>query len=482
MNQNPTNTLPRVLGSIAATALVVGTVLGSGIFRKPGGPEGIAASVPASLPVAGLWILGGLLVFLGALALAEVASVLPHVGGNYVFLGVAYGRMWGFLWGWVDFGIIRSASLAALATAFSDALANQFGQWAGGGVLGSWPRAGLTIGVIVLLGWVNIRGVRWGSGLQVLVTTVKVGSLLFILALPYFWLFSNNPGPVTTANLNPVWPEEGKSLTFAGLGTAFIAILWAYHGWGNIAPASGEITNPQRNIPRALLAGVGIVVFLYLTVNFAYYLIMNGQEMEKVTGGLTVAEVACGKLLGQAGLTFAALAIMISTFGALNGNILVGPRLLFAMGQDGLVPSSLSHIHPVYKTPDRAIIALVVWACILVVGANVVMEVLHLSGKTDPFDLLTNYAMFGSVVFETLGVLAIFVLRRTHAHVERPYRCPGYPWVPLLYVVLPAIIVVNYFANRQLEAGSAVLFVLVGVVVYFALGLNRTGTTTGVTS
>jgi amino acid transporter len=467
MSQTPAaSSLPRVLGGIAATALVVGTVLGSGIFRKP---FAIATAVPYSGVVALLWIVAGLLVFLGALALAEVASVLPRTGGNYVFLRESYGQIWGFLWGWVDFWIIRSASIAALGTAFSDALANQLG----GTAINAWGRMGLTIGVIVFLAWVNIRGVRWGSGLQVVITTVKIGSLLLILALPWIWLLRADPGPVSSTNLNPIWPDSWTDLKLGGLGTAFLSILWAYHGWGNIAPASGEITRPQRNIPLALLSGVLIVVALYLSVNLAYYLIMNADEMQKVTGGRTVAEIACGKLLGNVGLTFAAVAIMFSTFGALNGNILVGPRLLFAMGEDSLAPKGLSHIHPRYKTPDRAIALLSVWACLLVLGAGILLETGVLDKKTDPFDRLTNFAMFGSITFETLGVVAIFVLRWKMPNVERPYKCPGYPWVPALYVLLPAYVLASMVIEHPFETLAGSNIILAGVIVYFVLGLHR---------
>lgn len=464
--QPPVSSLPRVLGAVAATALVVGTVLGSGIFRKP---HAIALAVESPGVVALLWIVGGLLVFIGALALAEVAAVLPHAGGNYVFLRESYGRIWGFLWGWVDFWIIRSASIAALGTAFADALANSLGG------LDPWGRMGLTVSVLVFLAWVNIRGVRWGSGLQVVITTIKVGSLLFIMILPWVWLFSGDPGPVTTANLHPIWPDERSQISLGGLGGAFLAILWAYHGWGNIAPASGEITNPQRNIPRALLVGVLIVMGLYLSVNLAYYLILNTAEMQAATGPLSVAEVACGKLLGHAGLAFAAVAIMFSTFGALNGNILVGPRLLFAMGEDRMAPQALSHVHPRYKTPDLAIAVLTLWSCLLVVAASVLIETNVLDRGYSPFDRLTDFAMFGSVVFETLGVVAIFVLRWKLPDVPRPYKCPGYPWLPALYVLLPAYVIVNALTSPKgrFEATVGLVIMLVGVGVFFACGLHR---------
>jgi amino acid transporter len=472
MSQNPAaSSLPRVLGPIAATAIVVGTIIGSGVFVKP---HIIAKNVEYSGLVAMLWIVGGLLVLLGALAYAEVASVLPRVGGNYVFLGVAYGRLWGFLWGWVDFWIIRAASLAALGTIFSGSLAKVVGIDAvPSNPAGFWTRTGVTLLVLILLAWVNIRGVRWGSGLQVVVTAVKIGSLVFILALPWLLLAGGTPGPVSSTNLNPIWPDDWSSVQIAGLGSAFLGILWAYHGWQNIAGTAGEITNPQRNIPLSLLGGVAIVIFLYLGANLAYYTVMNRADMVATEDPATVAAVACDRLLGPVGVTFALLAIMISTFGSLNGNILVGPRLLFAMGEDGLAPRALSHVHPTYRTPDKAIALLVLWSCLLVAGTSI-LQATEVIKEKSPFDMLTDFAMFGAIVFETMAVVAVFVLRYTHPHVERPYKCPGYPIVPLLYVVLPAFILYNMFSHQQREIWSGVGIVLAGVVVYFALGLNRT--------
>jgi APA family basic amino acid/polyamine antiporter len=468
--------LPRVLGPVAATAIVVGTVIGSGVFKKP---HAIAVAVPHPGLVALVWILGGVLVLLGALAYAEVAVLYPRAGGNYVFLREGYGRLAGFLWGWVEFWIIRSASLAALATVFTESLhdvilALELPGWA---QLGFWSQRGVTVGVLVGLAAVNIRGVRWGSGLQVFITLVKVGSLVAIAVLPFvLWQALSGTHQPSFDNLDPVWPAGLSTISFAGLASALLGVLWAYHGWMNIGPIAEEVRQPQRNLPLALLLGVVILVALYLGANFAYYLTLPGSEMARISDRPIATEFAL-RLLGSAGGVAASAAIMCSVFGALNGNLLVGPRLLYAMGEDALAPRWLRALHPRYQTPAPAIAVLTAWAALLVVGVAVLTQAGLLDPKKSHFDRLTDFAMFGAVIFETMAVLSIFVFRWKLPHVERPYRCPGYPIVPALYVVLPAYVVVNMFLGERerIEALLGVGFIVLGTLVYFGLGLQRTG-------
>jgi amino acid transporter len=484
-----------------ATAVVVGTVIGSGVFKKP---QSIAANVPHFGLAATVWVLGGLLVLLGALAYAEVAVLFPRAGGNYVFLREAYGRLFGFLWGWVEFWIIRSASLAALATIFTeslnDVLRNRAFQetigLAPGTEMGFWPQKWLTVAVLFGLAWVNVRGVRWGGGLQLFITLIKVGSLLAIIALPFVVFGLSGPGSTAPKpepdNLQPMWPGSWAEVSFAGLGTALLGVLWAYHGWMNIAPVAEEVHRPQRNIPLSLLAGVGIIIFLYLGANLAYYLIIPRPEMAQMKE-LTPQErqakspealenhnntVAIGfsrRLLGPIGAAAAAAAVMCSVFGALNGNLLVGPRLLYAMGDDGLAPAALRRLHARYHTPALAIWVLAGWAALLILTVALLTHLGKLDKEKSHFDMLTDFAMFGAVIFETMAVVSIFVFRWRLPNVERPYRCWGYPVVPALYVVLPAFVLVNMFARQTIEALSGLGFIAAGVAVYFALGLGKTG-------
>jgi basic amino acid/polyamine antiporter, APA family len=501
----PQPRLLRALGPLMATAVVVGTVIGSGVFKKP---QDVADKVPYFGLAALVWILGGLLALLGGLALAEIAVLYPRAGGNYVFLREGYGRPFGFLWGWVEFWIIRSASIAALASIFSEqfhtVLRETVAATPGADVLGFWPQQGLTVAVIVALALVNVRGVRWGGGLQLVVTTVKVASLLAILALPFIvWSFvSPDKAPrLCSENFQTPWPPADK-LGFGLLGmmgSALVGVLWAYHGWMNIAPVAEEVRNPQRNIPLSLLGGVGIIIVLYLGANLAYYLVIPQAEMTQmkesaaapadgsepaVVQDRTVAIGFSRRLLGPIGVAVAAAAVAISVFGALNGNLLVGPRLLYAMGQDRLAPPALAEVHPRFRTPVLATLVLAAWSCILVLAGAALSRYrlpeiplgfttldLNVPKGKPLFDILTAFAIFGAVIFETLAVSTIFVFRWRYPQAERPYRCLGYPVVPAVYVCILAAVAANYFfsPSERFEALVGVGFIAVGAGVYFLL-------------
>jgi len=462
-----------------ATAVVVGTVIGSGVFRKP---QVVAENTPNFGVAATIWVAVGLLALLGALALAEVAVLFPRAGGNYVFLREGYGRLAGFLFGWVEFWIIRSASLAALATIFTeslhDVLRETVGAAKGSEVLGYWEQRGMTVAVILGLAVVNVRGVRWGGGLQFIITTVKVGSLIAIAVLPFVVVALGRTIPAPDeASIRATATSPPQALEFGLLFNAVLGVLWAYHGWMNIAPVAEEVRNPQRNIPISLLAGVGIVMILYLSANWAYADVLSWKEIAAVPQGTPTATVFSERLLGPVGTLVISAAIMTSVFGALNGNLLVGPRLLYAMGEDGLAPRSLGAVHPRYRTPARAILVMALWSTLLVVGVAVILRLdetqflprrIVPKGK-DPFDVLTDFAMFGAVIFETLAVTTIFVFRRQMPNADRPYRCPGYPVVPALYLILPALILANMFMNQQLEALTGLGFIGIGGVVYYAM-------------
>ncbi|MBI1915672.1 MAG: amino acid permease [Planctomycetes bacterium] len=482
----------RALGPLMATAIVIGTVIGSGIFKKP---QTVAFNVPYFGLAALVWVGGGVLVMLGALAYAEVAALLPRAGGNFVFLREGYGRMAGFLWGWVEFFIIKSGSIAALATLFTLQFRRLLLLSAPGlgEQLGYWQQRILTVVVILLLAAVNIRGVKWSGGLQLVITLVKVGSLLFIIALPFLaflWVSGSGTRAANPARLEPSWPDR-EQLTFnllGGFASALLAAQWAYHGWQNLAPVAEEVKEPQRNIPRSLLTGTAIVVALYLGANLAYSLVLTQDEMKGMKEDAALQQAAeaegrphddtvaigfCREVLGPFGVALAAAAVMCSVFGALNGVLLVTPRLLYAMGEDGMAPRALGAIHPRYRTPALAILVLAVWACLLVLGVAALTELDVLAAGKDHFNILTDFAMFGAVIFETMAVLSIFIFRRTMPDAPRPYRCWGYPVVPALYVILPGMILVNMFFREQQEALTGVGFIALGAAVYWLYGRRR---------
>ncbi len=466
---NQPGQLPRVIGYVMATAIVVGTVIGSGVFKK-------ATPVAQAVPQFGLamlaWVLVGAMTLIGALVLAEVAVIVGRAGGNYAILRDAYGRWAGFLWGWVEFWIIRSGSIAALATIFTESLHDILRQAHPDGpnieLFGTWGRAAVTAGVILVLGVVNGRGTRIGGGLQIVVTTVKALSLLGIALLPVIILAlvdSPRERP-SVARLSPLWPDDWTLIDWSKFGGALVGVFWAYHGWMNIAPIAEEVKNPQRNIPLALLSGVLILIVLYLGVNLAYYLVIPSNEIAALKDR-TVAGEFCFRLLGSVGMIVASTAVMISVFGALNGNLLVGPRLLFAMGQDGLAPKALSQLHPRYQTPAAAQAVLTGWSMLLVVGVAIIAP-----AEKSAFDIITDFAMFGALSFETLAVASIFVFRKRFpkSEVALPYRCPLFPVLPIIFVCGLTAVLVNMFWSQTREAATGVGFILVGAMVYMFFG------------
>jgi amino acid transporter len=476
--------LVRVLGPWMATALVVGTVIGTGVFKKA---RNVTAEVPEFGPAISVWVVVGLLTLLGALALAEVAVLFPRAGGNYVFLREGYGRWAGFLWGWVEFWIIRSASIGALAVMFTESFHDVLRQALYPGekveVLSFWVRQLLTVLVIGTLAGINIRGTRLSGGVQLFITLLKVGSILFITVLPFAVLavVSEPSHPPRVEYLSPVWPAGRPGVTtWAAYGTAMVAVLWAYNGWMNLGPVAEEVKDPQRNIPRSLLLAVLILIGLYVGAQVAYYLVMPREEVAAVPGDTAVATVFCAKLLGPVGVVLASAILMTSAFGALNGNLLVGPRLLFAMGRDRLVPQSFERLHPRYGTPALAIAVMAGWSCLLVLGVATLVKNplpgLDLS-KKDPFDIMTDFVIFGSVTFETLAVASIFLFRwkLPPTPENRPYRCWGYPVVPLVYVLAMGAVLFNMFASpdQRTEALIGMGFIGVGAVVYVAAFRGR---------
>jgi amino acid transporter len=483
--------LVRALGPVMATALIVGTVIGSGIFKKP---QAVAEQVGFFGPAALVWTLGGVLTALGALTLAEVAVLFPRAGGPYVFLREAFGGLAGFLWGWVELWIIRSATLAALATVFAESLAEVLSRLDLGGSLldDFWARRWLTVGAILALALVNVVGVRWGGWVQVVLALIKVATLVGLMALP--WLVGRlapAEAPVGMESLRPFWPARFTALDWERAVSAVLAVLWAYHGWMSVTPVAEEVRDPSRNIPLALWAGVGIVVVLYLGANLAFALVIPQHDMARLSG-TTVAAAFAERLLGPVGGAVASGAVMASVLGALNGNLLAGPRVLYALSADGLAPRRLAAVQPRFRTPAGAILVMAGWASVLVLAAAALaryrVPVLSFGGwkldvnlpPTKPlFDVITDFAMFGAVVFETLAVATIFAFRRRLPEAPRAYRCPGYPVLPAVYVLAFAVVLVNMFRHQHAEAMIGVAFIAVGALVYGLIRARQRGAKAG---
>lgn len=478
MNQQ---SLPRVIGPWMAAAVVVGTVIGSGVFKKG---QKVSELCPEFGVAISVWVMGGVLALLGALTIAEVAARLPKAGGNYAFLRDAYGRWAGFLWGWVDFGIIRTSSIAVLAVMFVESLNNvlvitreQYPAvtWIGTG-LGRWEQVLVTLAVIAGLTLVNVRGTLIGGGLQMVLTALKVFSILAIMALPVLILWfspSTEPQP-TTANFSPAWPADPARINWgdflSAYATAIVAVMWAYHGWLNITPIAEEVKQPQRNIPLALLGGIALLIFLYVGAQVAYYTVIPRDEMMHLKT-TPVSTEFCRRLLGPVGVLIGSVVLMTSVLGSLNGNILVAPRLLYAMSDDKLAPTRLRQLHARYQTPAAAMLVFSGWSMFLVVMVQAGKDLGWLDAKKNTFDVLTDYCVVGGIMFETLGVAAIFVLRRTQRELTPtlPYRCPGYPVVPALYILMLAAVLANMFigTEQRTEALVGSGYALLGGVVYY---------------
>jgi basic amino acid/polyamine antiporter, APA family len=463
--------LPRVLGPWAAGAILVGCVIGTGVFKKA---SSVAQPLPGVFLESGVaiaaWVVVGLLTLCGALALAEVAALFPRSGGNLVYLREAYGRLWGFLWGWVEFWFLRCASIAALSVVFADALHDVAKYAAGtkGELIPFWPRQCLSAGIVVLLGALAARGTKLGAGVQVVVTSVKVSALVLIMLLPLIvWAFPPSAAEVVPdpTRFAPVWPSDWSKFSFAAFAAAMVAVLWPYNGWTNVSPLAGEIRDPQRNVPRAFIGGMFVLIAIYTGVNVSYYLAMTGAEMATV-GDTPVSSAVCGRLLGPVGLMLASAALMLSVLGTVGGNLLVGPRSVFALSREGLAPAVLGTVHRRYETPLAATVLMtaVTVAFVLAVAAYTRFTG---AGLKSSFDVLTDFVVFGSTLLETLAVGTIYVFRVRHKDGRR-FRCPGYPVVPAVYILTMLAVLANMILTpgQQTEAFAGLAFIASGALVY----------------
>ncbi len=447
--KNPPPGLVRSLGSWAAASIVVGTVIGSGIFLVP---STMAAAVGSPSLVLLVFAVGGLLSLAGALTYAELGAALPHAGGEYVYLREAYGPMWSFLYGWTQFWVAKSGSIAALATAFYLYLANFWGALqnpifqvplplgAGGSPLTvSWGQL-LAMALIMLLGAVNYLGVRVGGGVQTAVTAVKIVLILAIVGSAAVL------GGGRAENLASSVQHQGG---LSGFFAALVAALWAYDGWNNLNMASGEVHAPHRNIPRALILGVLTVLSLYLATNLAYFYVLPAAQ---VASSDRVASDVARQFLGPAGGDAVAFAAMISIFAALNGSILSGARVPYAMARDGYFFSAMGRVHATYHTPHYSIAALCGWAAILV-----------LSGR---YEQLFTYVIFASWILYGMTAVTVFILRRKRPDLERPHRAVGYPLVPAVFVVMASALVGMTLWDSPRESLMGLALILLGLPFY----------------
>jgi APA family basic amino acid/polyamine antiporter len=419
--------LLRALGLFDTAAIVIGTVIGSGIFLVPAEIARAVHSAPLMLAV---WTVGGVLSLLGALSLAELGAAMPHAGGIYTYIARAFGPMLGFLCGWMLFSVATSGSIATLGAALPIYL---------GGLIPMGPIGSKLVGVaaILLLTAINIVGVKSGALVQNILTTLKVGGLVAMVAVIFL-----APSPEAPSAA----PVQGGPVGLMAFGVALVAVLWAYEGWHDVGFAAGEIDNPQRNFPRGLIAGTSIVVGLYLVANLAYLHVLSPAE---IASSERVALTAIRKVAGEWGVKFLTAAIVCSILGAMNALVLAGPRAYYQMARDGLFFRRLGHVHAAFRTPVDALVVQAIWSCLLV---------LFIGG----FSQLFTYVIFGGWIFYALAVASVVVLRRKDPGMERPFRVPGYPFVPLLFVLGAAALVANTLVTSPRESSIGLAFIALG--------------------
>lgn len=415
--------------------LVIGTIIGSGIFLVP---AEIARAVHTPGWMLGVWVIGGILTMLGALSLAELGAAMPEAGGIYTFITRGWGQLWGFLCGWMLFTVATSGSIATLGAAFPIYL---------GAFVPLNPTTTKIAGVVViaLLTWINVIGVKNGARVGNFLTAAKLGGLV-VMVLAIFLLPARPDGAAAAPPALPTGP-----VPFAAVGVALVAVLWAYEGWHDVSFAAGEMHDPQKNFPRGIIGGVGIVIAVYLVANVAYLKVLTPAE---IAASDRVALTAMTRVTGVWGGKILTAAILCSILGAMNALILAGPRAYYQMAKDGLFVDRVARVHPKWRTPIDALLIQGVWSAFLV---------LFIGG----FSQLFTYVIFGGWIFYALAVASVIPLRRKEPGLHRPYRVPGYPVVPLLFVATAGAIVVNTLIATPRESTIGLAFIAVGIPVYY---------------
>jgi len=439
--------LRRSLGFTDLVLITMGTVIGSGIYlvpslvlRQTGEQTSLAFAV---------WAVAGVLSLLGALTYAELGAMRPEAGGLYAYIRDAFGPLPAFLYGWASFVVIASGSIAALAVAFSNYLRPLLP-----GV--SLPAPVVPVVVILIVAAVNVRGTRGSATLQNWTTGAKVGVLALISLVLIARGGAGAPAAVAATTASP-----NVSLA-AGLGAAMIGVLWAYEGWQYATFSAGEARDPQRTFPRAISIATLLLVVLYLLANMGYVtaLGVNGAAHSE-----RVAAEAAGTVLGPIAGTVVAALILVSIFSALNGMVLTAPRMYYAMARDGLFFERLGTVHPKFGTPAFAIILFAIWGAALAASGT--------------FEQLLTYAVFTGWIFYALGALAVFVLRRREPNAVRPFRVPGYPVTPALFVLAAGALVVNTILTQSLRAAIGLGVVALGAPMFYLWRALRGGGTAG---
>ena len=480
-----------MLGLTSSTMLVIGSMIGSGIFIVS---SEIGREVGSPALLIGAWAVTGIMTIVAALSYGELAAMMPRAGGQYVYLREALGPLWGFLYGWTLFLVIQTGTIAAVGVAFGKFLGVfiptiSSTHWivhlwkvppihVGPMVLGNMDVGVSTqnlmaILLVILLSLINVLGVRTGAAIQNIFTTAKVLALAALAVLGF--IFCRNPEAMLANFHGHFWRNAGLGArhdigagvfvgTLTVLAVAQVGSLFSADAWNNVTFTAGEVKNPSRNLPLSLALGTGVVIALYIACNFVYLAALPFEGAKEgatiLARGIThaaedrVATAVMTQRFGMAGGYLMAAAIMISSFGCMNGLILSGARVYYAMAKDGLFFRKVSKLHPTYKTPAISLMVQMVWTCILCISGT--------------YGQLLDYIIFAVLVFYILTIVGLFVLRRTHRDAVRPYKAVGYPILPALYIVMALFIDIVLLRYKPQFTWPGLIVVLLGIPVYFA--------------
>ena len=426
--------LERVLSLLDATMINVGGIIGSGIFMVP---ATVAFFTGSSSLFFLVWILGGIISLFGALSVAELGAAMPRAGGQYVYLNEAYGPIWGYLYGWSAVAVINTASIAAVGVAFSEYLGFFF-------PISDASIKGIAVGTIVLLTIINIVDVKSGAWFQNLFTLSKLGAIFGIILLGLVMEGGTNQ------NLSPIFSDKPFIGLIGPLGLAMVSVLWTFDGWIFITYVAGEVKNPGRNIPLSLIFCMLIVVSVYLLLNYVLLFIlgftgMNGSEL--------VVSDAASVFLGNKGAAVVTIIILISLIGANNGFVLSSARINYAMARDKLFFNQAAQIHSRFKSPANALIIQCVWACLLTF--------------TGTFNQLITYIIFTSWIFYGMSAGAVIILRKKKPDMDRPYKTPAYPWIPIIFIFFAIFLTINTIMEAPRDAAIGAGIILAGLPLYY---------------
>ncbi len=421
--------LLRKLGLLDATFIVIGIVIGSGIFLLP---NLIARNLPSGPAIIGVWIVAGVLSYFGALAYAELGAMMPDTGGQYVYLREAYGPLCAFMCGWVFTLAVLPGGTAFLAVGFSIYL-DHFVPLSPG------ARNAVSLALVAALSAINYVGVREGAWVQRVFTSLKIAGLLLVIGAAAF-----APHVAGTSH------ASSPLVSYGGIGFAMTACLMAYNGWSYVSFVAGEVKDPQRNLPRSLALAMAIVIALYVSANLAY---MNVLTVPEIAASERVGADVAGRAMGSAGATVLSAVVLLSVIGAINGCILTGARIPFAQARDGLFFRRFGTVHPRFKTPAFAIVAQAIWAGVLIL--------------TGSYETLFSYTMLSAWIFYTLSVLAVWVLRRRMPNAVRPYRMWGYPVTLWLFVIVSVWFMADALINQTKTSLIAFAMAAAGIPFYY---------------